>query len=122
MMMREEKTINKAKESFAEKFAKTSISAFLFTALFVSLLASGQVLAEGAKTQDERFGGYTLADESMLGRYGDVNDEWVQSASSDVNMKPVMSSKPSKKSSGRLGAYSTEDNAMLGRYGDHNDE
>lgn len=94
----------------------------LVAVVAISLLASGQVFADSSKKKDERLGGYTLTDESMLGRYGDVNDEWVQSASVAVNPQPMKKATTPKKSVGKLGGFSAEDQAMLGRYGDHNDE
>lgn len=94
----------------------------LITIIVLSLLSTGQVFADNSKGKDERLGAYTLADESMLGRYGDVNDEWVQSASVAVNPQPAKKSATPKKSVGKLGGFSAEDQAMLGRYGDHNDE
>ena len=90
--------------------------------MLVSLLAGGPLFAEESKRADERLGGYTLADESMLGRYGDVNDEWVQSAAVSVDKKPMKKSQTPKKSVGQLGGFTMEDGSMLGRYGDHNDE
>lgn len=90
--------------------------------MVVSMLAGGQVFAADTKSADERLGGYTMADESMLGRYGDVNDEWVQSAAVSVDPQPAKKSQTPKKSVGKLGGYTMEDGSMLGRYGDHNDE
>ena len=94
----------------------------VMTVVVLSLLVSGQVFADNSKRKDERLGHYSLSDESMLGRYGDVNDEWVQSASADVKTQPASKSQAPKKSVGKLGGYSTEDGSMLGRYGDQNDE
>lgn len=88
----------------------------------LSLVASSQVLAEDSKPADERLGAFSMNDESMLGRYGDVNDEWVQSSSVAVSPQPAEKSMTPKKSVGQLGGFSSEDQAMLGRYGDHNDE
>jgi len=88
----------------------------------LSVLVSGQIFADGSKPKDERLGYYNLNDESMLGRYGDVNDEWVQRASVEVSSQPASKSKTPKKSVGHLGGYTLEDQSMLGRYGDHNDE
>ena len=96
---------------------------YSFIALIVlSLVSTGQVFADNSKRKDERLGGYTLQDESMLGRYGDVNDEWVQSASVAVKSEPMKKSSTPKKAVGKLGGYTMEDQSMLGRYGDHNDE
>jgi len=122
MILRAEKNSKITKLLPVGAFTKTITKSCLSAVIVLSLLASTQVLAESAKKQDERFGGFTLADESMLGRYGDVNDEWVQPASSQVSVKPIKSAKKTSKSGNRLGAYSAEDNAMLGRYGDVNDE
>ena len=94
----------------------------LVTIVAVSLLVGGQAMADGSKRADERLGHYSLSDESMLGRYGDQNDEWVRSAAVDVDSKPVKKSITPKKSVGKLGGYTLQDDSMLGRYGDHNDE
>lgn len=94
----------------------------LVAVIAISVLVSGQTFADNSKRKDERLGHYSLKDESMLGRYGDVNDEWVQSASVDVSTVPATKSRSNKKAVGKLGGYTLEDGSMLGRYGDHNDE
>ncbi|WP_455199946.1 hypothetical protein [Kaarinaea lacus] len=88
--------------------------------LGVAIFGSQQALAE----QDNRLGGYTLEDESMLGRYGDVNDEWVEVSNVSISKSQMSVEKKRKmpKSDNRLGAYSMQDDAMLGRYGDKDDE
>ena len=90
-------------------------------------LGSIDVMADNSAKKDEHIGGYTLTDGSMLGRYGDMNDEWhpaVVSTSVEVSMQEMTPEKTSKttKKVGRIGAFSMEDNARLGAYGDRNDE
>ena len=102
---------------------KKVATACLVVSLGVAIFGSQQALAES----EGRLGGYTLEDESMLGRYGDVNDEWVGSSNvSNVSISSTQMSAQIKrsmpKSDNRLGAYSMEDDAMLGRYGDKDDE
>jgi len=94
------------------------ISVFLAMGIF----ASSAAIADNSR-HDERLGGYTLSDQSMLGRYGDVNDEWVERASVNIsNEKMSNNSKHSSpKKDARLGAFSMEDHAMLGHYGDRDD-
>lgn len=98
---------------------KIVTTAGLLLALSVAVFGSQQ-----ARAEEGRLGGYTLEDESMLGRYGDVNDEWVEV--SNVSIKRTEMSTKNKRSmqkkDNRLGAYSLQDDAMLGRYGDKNDE
>ena len=94
----------------------------LVAVVALTVLVSGQSFADNSKRKDERLGHYSLKDESMLGRYGDVNDEWVQSASVDVSTAPATKSRTSNKSVGKVGGYTLEDGSMLGRYGDQNDE
>lgn len=92
----------------------------LVLSLGVAIFGSQQALAE----QDNRLGGYTMEDESMLGRYGDANDEWVEVSSVGISNSQMSSETKRKmpKSDNRLGAYSLQDDAMLGRYGDKDDE
>jgi len=81
--------------------------------------------AQPAAAEESRLGGYALEDQSMLGRYGDMNDEWIANSSSVEISRAKMSADSKKKvnkKDHRLGAYSAQDNAMLGRYGDKNDE
>jgi|GEM_PF-3720223 len=92
------------------------------TCLVVSL---GIVAFAGqpAAAEESRLGGYTLEDQSMLGRYGDMNDEWVATSTVEVSkakMSPEAKKKMPKKDN-RLGSFSMQDNAMLGRYGDKDD-
>ena len=90
--------------------------------LTVGILGSSAVLADNNR-HDERLGHYTLSDGSMLGRYGDVNDEWVQRASVSVSKEKMSpeNKRANPKKESRLGAFSLEDGAMLGRYGDKDD-
>lgn len=92
----------------------------LVVSLGIAIFGSQQALAE----QDSQLGGYTMEDESMLGRYGDVNDEWVGVSSVGISSTQMSSQTKKKmpKSDNRLGAYSMQDDAMLGRYGDKDDE
>jgi len=125
MLSRANENSKSAKCESVGMFRKSMASTCFMVVAALSLLVSSQVFAEGAKTKkssDERLGGYTLADESMLGRYGDQNDEALQSASVSIDPKPATKSKTPKKSVGKVGGYSMEDGSMLGRYGDHNDE
>ena len=80
--------------------------------------------AQPVSAEEGRLGGYALEDQSMLGRYGDVNDEWIANSSVEINKSKMSADTKNKmhKKDGRLGAYSMQDNAMLGRYGDKNDE
>ena len=95
----------------------------LVVSLGMAIFGSQQALAE----QGGSLGGYSMEDESMLGRYGDVNDEWVGASSvTNVGISSSQMSANSKQSvpkqDNRLGAYSMQDDAMLGRYGDKDDE
>ncbi|WP_455220453.1 hypothetical protein [Kaarinaea lacus] len=96
---------------------------FATTCLVVSLGVFA-FAAQPVSAEEGRIGGYALEDQSMLGRYGDVNDEYIATSSVEIS-KAKMSADTKKKmhkKDGRLGAYSMQDNAMLGRYGDKNDE
>ncbi len=85
---------------------KIVTTAGLLLALSVAVFGSQQ-----ARAEEGRLGGYTLEDESMLGRYGDVNDEWVEV--SNVSIKRTEMSTKNKRSmqkkDNRLGAYSLQD-------------
>ena len=102
------------------KLLRRLATACLVASLGVAIFGSQQTLAE----QDAQLGGYTMEDESMLGRYGDVNDEWVSASSvgiSSTKMSAEMK-RGAPKQDNRLGAYSMQDDGMLGRYGDKDDE
>lgn len=107
-------------------FGKSAARLCLTVILSISMFAASVAMADqgGKKTKGERLGHYTLEDESMLGRYGDVNDEWVAPVKSQVSHSQMTESAKRKmhKKDNRLGSYSLQDDAMLGHYGDKNDE
>ena len=109
-------------DQIAGKMVKVVPGACLTVFLAVAIFSSGTVSA-GETAKGERLGGYTLTDESMLGRYGDVNDEWIHTSSVSVSNEQMSSTakRAMPKQDNRLGAYSMEDEAMLGRYGDKDD-
>ena len=117
------KSVQSVIENSDNNVLKKLATGCLVLSLGVAIFGSQQVLAES----EGRLGGYTLEDESMLGRYGDVNDEWVGTSSvSSVGISSTQMSSQMKRSNSkpdnRLGAFSMEDDAMLGRYGDKDDE
>jgi uncharacterized protein YifE (UPF0438 family) len=109
-----------------EGFGKPLVTACLIMTLSIAVFGASTVLAEqnSKKFKDERLGHYTLEDESMLGRYGDVNDEWTPVAKVQVSQSEMTQQRKRKmpKKDSRLGAFSMQDDAMLGAYGDKNDE
>lgn len=93
----------------------------LVLALLAGMVFSSSVLAESEKKQSMMEDAYSLNDESMLGRYGDENDEYIANASVSVSSKPMTARSKqtsSKKGEGKLGAYSLKDGAREGFYGD----
>lgn len=114
------------KESFKSGLAKPLATSCLTVALTIAVFGGSVAMADdvGNKRKDERLGGFTLEDGSMLGRYGDVNDEWVPAARVQISENEMTEerSRRAHKKDNRLGAYSMQDDAMLGPYGDKNDE
>jgi len=123
------KCIGRIEKSIVNQFVVSSKSTgmakrFATTCLAVSLGVFA-FAAQPAAAEESRLGGYALEDQSMLGRYGDMNDEWIATSSNvDISRAELSADKKKKmhKKDHRLGAYSAQDNAMLGRYGDKNDE
>jgi hypothetical protein len=114
------------KYSLKDGFNKSLVTSCLAAVLSIGVFSSSVAMADeaGNKRKDERLGGFTLEDGSMLGRYGDVNDEWVPAARVQISSNEMTEQRSRKapKKDNRLGAYSTQDDAMLGPYGDKNDE
>ncbi|WP_455365111.1 hypothetical protein [Kaarinaea lacus] len=95
----------------------------LATACLVASLGVVAFASQPVAAEEGRLGGFSLEDQSMLGHYGDVNDEWVAASTVEVS-KSRMNAETKKtmpKKDSRLGAYSMQDKAMLGRYGDMDD-
>jgi hypothetical protein len=114
------------KGTFKGGFAKPLATSCLTIALSVGIFGGSVAMAgdAGNKRKDEHLGGFSLEDGSMLGRYGDVNDEWVPAARVQISGNEMTKerSRRAPKKDNRLGAYSMQDDAMLGPYGDKNDE
>ena len=93
----------------------------LIVTLLTGMVFSASVLAEGKTKQSKMEYAYSLNDESVLGQYGDENDEYVANAAVSVSPKPMSAQskqKLPKKVEGKLGAYSLKDGAREGFYGD----
>lgn len=105
---------------------KPAVTFCLTVVLSVGIFGGSAAMADqaGNKHKGERLGGFTLEDGSMLGRYGDVNDEWVAPTKVQVSRSEMTEKSKRKmpKKDNRLGSYSLQDDAMLGHYGDKNDE
>jgi hypothetical protein len=114
------KNIQSVMENSESNLLKKIATGCLVLSLGVAIFGSQQVLAGDTG----RLGGYTLEDESMLGRYGDLNDEWVSVSSVEISSSKMSTQikRSAPKQDNRLGAYSMQDDAMLGRYGDKDDE
>lgn len=111
-----------AKDHLAKPVATLCLATILSIAVFGTSVAIAGNSSD--KRKDERLGGFTLEDESMLGRYGDFNDEWVPATRVQIsrNQMSEETRRRTPKKDNRLGAFSSQDDAMLGPYGDKNDE
>ncbi len=100
------------------RMLKRFVTTCLVVSFGVATFTVQPVLAE-----EGRLGGFSLEDHSMLGRYGDVNDEAMTVSSVEISNSKMSADTKHKmhKKDNRLGAFSAQDNAMLGRYGDKDD-